>query len=268
MSKSTIITTFVVSSILTTCCFANTPSQTVKITPLGSHAGEFCRYDRAMLFEDPNGTRILYDPGHTVAGPNDPRLGKIDAVILSSVHTDHLGSSRIAAANAGTCKKPNINVKTPNSNTAEIIVNKNAVSHLGGEMAQFMQNKVKAAGGRKLTNIKKLRFGGEATVGGVKIAVVPVTHSNGAEPVFLDKKLKALLGKNGLTAYVGPDNGFILSFTNGLVVYLSGDSGITAEQDVTVRNYYGAKLAIINAGGVYTSGPKEEIGRASCRERV
>ncbi|NNJ73608.1 MAG: MBL fold metallo-hydrolase, partial [Anderseniella sp.] len=35
----------------------------VKITPLGSHEGEFCRFDRAMIFEDPDGTRILYDAG-------------------------------------------------------------------------------------------------------------------------------------------------------------------------------------------------------------
>jgi len=60
-----------------------------------------------------------------------------------------------------------------------------------------------------------------------------------------------------LTAYAGPDNGYILNFSNGLVVYLSGDSGIFADQDVTVRRFYDAELAIINAGGIYTSGPKE-----------
>ena len=38
----------------------------VKVTPLGSHDGEFCKFDRAMLFEDPDGTRILYDAGRTV----------------------------------------------------------------------------------------------------------------------------------------------------------------------------------------------------------
>src|SRR3546814_9023130 len=32
-------------------------SQTVKITPLGSHAGEFCAFDRALILEDPDGTR-------------------------------------------------------------------------------------------------------------------------------------------------------------------------------------------------------------------
>ena len=31
----------------------------VKVTPLGSHDGEFCPLDRALVFEDPDGTRIL-----------------------------------------------------------------------------------------------------------------------------------------------------------------------------------------------------------------
>jgi len=43
-------------------------AQTVKVTPLGGIDGEFCIFDRALVFEDPNGTRILYDPGFTVAG--------------------------------------------------------------------------------------------------------------------------------------------------------------------------------------------------------
>jgi len=47
-----------------------------------------------VLFEDPDGTRLLFDPGFTVAGAKDPRIGKIDVVLLSSVHGDHLGSRR------------------------------------------------------------------------------------------------------------------------------------------------------------------------------
>ncbi len=49
-----------------------------------------------------------------------------------------------------------------------------------------------------------------------------MTHSNGINPAFLqDKTLAKALKQDGLTAYAGPDNGFILSFSNGLVVYLS-----------------------------------------------
>ena len=33
-------------------------AQNVKITPLGSHDGEFCPLDRALIFEDPDGTVV------------------------------------------------------------------------------------------------------------------------------------------------------------------------------------------------------------------
>ncbi len=233
-------------------------SANVKITPLGSHDGEFCRRDRAMLFEDPDGTRIVFDVGRTVAGPGDPRLGKIDVVLLSSVHGDHLGDRRIAKVNAGTCAKPKTKVKmAPSSNTAAIIAGQKAKNFSGGEMRNFLRAQVKALGGKAKKLVNVLRFGGERKVGGVRIAIVPVTHSNGVGPGFLNKDLAGLLKKDGLTAYAGPDNGFILTFSNGLVVYMSGDSGISADQDTTVRRFYGAELAIINAGGLFTSGPKE-----------
>ena len=233
-------------------------SANVKITPLGSHDGEFCRRDRAMLFEDPDGTRIVFDVGRTVAGPGDPRLGKIDVVLLSSVHGDHLGDRRIAKVNAGTCAKPKTKVKmAPSSNTAAIIAGQKAKNFSGGEMRNFLRAQVKALGGKAKKLVNVLRFGGERKVGGVRIAIVPVTHSNGVGPGFLNKDLAGLLKKDGLTAYAGPDNGFILTFSNGLVVYMSGDSGINADQDTTVRRFYGAELAIINAGGLFTSGPKE-----------
>ena len=52
-------------------------AQTVKVTPLGSHEGELCANDRALLFEDPTRVRILYDAGRTVAGGTDARLGDV-----------------------------------------------------------------------------------------------------------------------------------------------------------------------------------------------
>jgi len=236
---------------------AQASAENVKITPLGSHNGEFCGRDRAMLFEDPDGTTLLFDVGRTVAGPGDPRLGKVDAVLLSGVHGDHIGDRRIAQVGEGTCEKPQTDITTqPNSNTAEIIVAKKAVAFVGGEMHKFLGTKVEAAGG-SAKQVQVLRFGGERQIGGVRVAIVPVTHSNGTGSGFLGKELGDLLEHDGLTAYAGPDNGYILQFSNGLVVYISGDSGISADQEVTVRRFYKAELAIINAGGIYTSGPKE-----------
>src|SRR5215471_2266451 len=69
--------------------------QTVKITPLGQRSGEFCFLDRALLFEDPTGVRILYDPGNTVAGGTDPRLGDVHVILITHAHVDHLGNAKL-----------------------------------------------------------------------------------------------------------------------------------------------------------------------------
>src|SRR5262249_7811601 len=122
-------------------------TQTAKTTPLGSHDGEFCPLDRAIVFEDPDGTRILYDAGRTVRGPNDPRLGKIDAILVSHVHGDHLGDLIQPSANAGACAKPDFSVSvTPNSNSVNIALGKQAPVIVGGEMGSFLSAKVKGLG--------------------------------------------------------------------------------------------------------------------------
>ena len=232
---------------------------TVKITPLGSHDGEFCPLDRALVFEDPDGTRILYDAGRTVRGPDDPRLGRIDAVLLSHVHGDHLGDLIAPSANAGTCAKPQFSVPvTPNSNTVNIALAKQAPIVIGGEMQGFFQAKVKSLGGDPAKLVRLVRFGAQTMFGKVMVAGVPAVHSNGLAPDFLHKDHGDALRANGLTAYVGPPGGFVLRFSNGLTAYLSGDTGITAEQDLVVRGHYKANMVVMNIGGFpFTTSPTE-----------
>ncbi len=86
---------------------------------------------------------------------------------------------------------------------------------------------------------------------------MPAVHSNGVNGAFIDGDLGKMLSAAGLTAYAGPPTGYVLTFSNGLSVYLSGDTGITAEQDSVVRGYYGAELAVINIGDVFTTGPDQ-----------
>ncbi|MGQ0752004.1 MAG: MBL fold metallo-hydrolase [Betaproteobacteria bacterium] len=229
----------------------------VKVTPLGGQDGEFCPQDRALIFEDPNGTRLLYDPGRTVAGPDDPRLGKIDVILVSHMHGDHVGNAHNKAPNSGSCAKPDMSVSAlPNSSAVNIALAKKAKIVTGSEMPPFFANKLKANGGDPRDSILA-RFGGSVTVGGVRIATVPAMHSNGLDPDYIGGELGKAMKEAGIAGDVGLATGYVLRFSNGLVAYLSGDTDITAEQDKVVRGYYGAKLAVMNIGDGFTTGPNE-----------
>jgi len=229
----------------------------VKVTPLGSIDGEFCQLDRAMLFEDPDGTRLLYDPGRTVAGAKDPRLGKIDAVLISHMHGDHVGDKHIEAPGSAGCKTTKFPVSAlPHTNAVKIAVAKNAKIITGSEMPKFFASKIAALGGDPKSS-QLVRFGASRKVGGVTVTTVPAVHSNGVSGGMVGGQLGELLNAAGLTAYAGPPTGYVLTFSNGLSVYLSGDTGITAEQDTVVRQHYNARLAVLNIGDTFTTGPNE-----------
>jgi L-ascorbate metabolism protein UlaG (beta-lactamase superfamily) len=232
-------------------------AQTVKVTPLGGIDGEFCPQDRALVFEDPNGTRVLYDPGRTVAGPDDPRLGKIDIILVSHMHGDHVGNAHNKAPNSGTCDKPDTSVSAiPNSSAVNIALAKKSKIVTGSDMPSFFAAKLKANGGDP-ANAILARFGGSVTVGGVRIATVTAMHSNGLDPDYIGGDLGKAMKDAGIWGDVGLATGYVVKFSNGLVVYLSGDTGITADQDRVVHDYYGAKLAVINIGDNFTTGPVE-----------
>lgn len=232
-------------------------AQNVKVTPLGSHDGEFCPQDRALIFEDPNGTRVLYDPGRTVAGAADPRLGKIDIVLVTHMHGDHAGNAHIKEVNAGECGKVETPVSAmPNSSAVNIALAKKAKIVTGTEMQAFFAAKLKANGGSPGDSMLA-RFGGSVTVGGVKIATVTAMHSNGLDPDYIGGDMGKAMKDAGIAGYVGEATGYVLKFSNGLVAYLSGDTGITSDQERVVRGQYNAKLAVMNIGDGFTTGPDE-----------
>ena len=135
------------------------------MTPLGGKDGEFCRLDRALVFEDPNGTRVLYDPGMTVAGPTDPRLARIDIVLVTHMHGDHVGARHNAAPDTGECGKPDLSVNAvPNTNAVNIALAQNAKIVTGSEMPPFFAAKLKDPGGDPKNSVLA-RFGATQTVG-------------------------------------------------------------------------------------------------------
>ena len=126
-------------------------AQNVTITPLGAQAGEFCVGDRALLFEDPTGVRVLIAPGRTVGldtggfvrGSADPRLqGSVHVLLIDHPHVDHLGDVfHTDCAGTATSARP---FEFPNdSNAAEIAARLNAAVLVGGEMPDFFTQKIR-----------------------------------------------------------------------------------------------------------------------------
>ncbi len=255
-------------------------AQNVKITPVGSHPGELCANDRAIVFEDPSGVRFLYDPAHNVTGGDDPRLGTIHMVLLTHMHGDHVGDMKLKEPGAGTCANSG-RVPAPNSTTAEVVAAKNAAMVMTRAIGGFVGNKVRGirkdgkpigfcpqTGGATAVPVaavcaSQTDLGGvfvakaAGAARGVEISIVYASHVNNAPPALLSEEQRAMLKANGSVLEYGPATGFVVKFTNGLTAYLSGDTGIHSEMKTVVSEYHKANLAVLNLGsnpGIFYSG--------------
>jgi L-ascorbate metabolism protein UlaG (beta-lactamase superfamily) len=251
-------------------CFGGTAwAQNVKITPLGSHAGELCGRDRATIFEDPTGVRILYDAGHSTLGADDPRLGVIHGVLLSHAHGDHFGDQKMKALGEGSCDAPALVPAGFNGVTAEIAAAKNAAMIAVVDLAVFLGKKIENITGKPtpvcapasgtlvpLTAPCRsgIHLGGTHVLRakdaqqGVEISIVYASHANSLPLSVISEAERKVLAANGLAFSPGPPVGFVVKFTNGLTVYLSGDTGIHGEMKSVVNEYHKANLALMNLG--------------------
>jgi L-ascorbate metabolism protein UlaG (beta-lactamase superfamily) len=245
-------------------------AQNVKITPVGSHPGELCANDRAAIFEDPTGVRIFYDAGHTVTGPDDARLGTIHVVLLSHAHGDHIGDQKLKALGAGDCANSERLPAGPNSMTAEIAAAKNAAIAMTSDMSVFIGRKVQNILGKPVavcpqtagaTNVpvaapcrSNTHLGGAFiaktpdAAQGVEITIVFASHANNVPLSLLSDVQRANLGADDTSIVLGPPTGYVVKFTNGLVAYLSGDTGIHTEMKTVVNEFHKANLAVLNLG--------------------
>ncbi len=254
---------------------ATAAAQNVKITPLGSHAGELCARDRATIFEDPTGVRILYDAGQSVLGADDPRLGRIDVILLSHAHGDHLGDMKLSALGAGTCDNVPVVSAAPNSTTAEIAAAKNSAVVMVTPLAAFVGRKIETIRGKPIVAcpvtasdivappaapcLAPAQTGGTRTVKAsasakpVEIIIVPAAHDSTVPIALLGEAARKDLEPDNVSLTLGPPGGYIIRFTSGLTAYLTGDTGIHAEMQTVAHDFYKANLMQINYGATALS---------------
>ncbi len=255
---------------LVAACAQPVRGQNVKITPLGSHAGELCSRDRALILEDPTGVRILYDAGQSVTGAEDARLGAVHVLLLTHAHGDHIGDQKLKALEAGTCAAPEVVSAAPSSTTGEIVAAKNAAIVMVTPLANFVARKAETLRGKPVAAcpvtgndlvvpfgapcVAATQTGGTRTVRSangtraVEIVNVAAAHDNTVPRELLGEAARKSLEPDSVSLMLGPPSGYVVRFTNGLTVYLSGDTGMLAEMKTVVAEYYKANLMVLNLG--------------------
>ncbi len=92
-------------------------------------------------------------------------------------------------------------------------------------------------------NITGMNIGGTVQLADVAVTMVEAKHSAGVE------------GKNG-TQYAGVAAGFVLTISDGPVLYHAGDTTVFSDMKL-IKELYHPGIAMLPIGGFYTMGPRE-----------
>jgi hypothetical protein len=73
-------------------------------------------------------------------------------------------------------------------------------------------------------------------------------HESTVPAALLGEASRKNVEPDGMSLTLRPSNGYVVRFTNGLVVYLTGDTGLHAEMQLVARGFYHAQLMELNYG--------------------
>jgi L-ascorbate metabolism protein UlaG (beta-lactamase superfamily) len=182
----------------------------------------------SFKFESPGGKVVLLDPWLST-NPKCPAeyrtmegFSKVDIVLFTHGHVDHF--------------------MLPD--TQDIVERFNPKIIAPWELEFFIKAEIPKA---NTLTFELANKGATSVIDGLGITMVGADHSSGAQ----------LTGFEGVNKYVGEPCGYIIKFENGFKVYHSGDTGLMADMELVIGDFYEPDLAILPIGGVFTMGPQE-----------
>jgi len=98
---------------------------------------------------------------------------------------------------------------------------------------------------RGIKNVIPTTFGATVDFQGIKFSMVPASHTN--SEMVSDNKMEM----------VGTAAGYVIEFENGQKVYISGDTGLTADMKFVVGDYHKPDISILPALGFLVMEPEQ-----------
>lgn len=180
----------------------------------------------AFRIKSPGGKTILIDP-YIAGNPKTPKafkdlkkLGKVDLVLVTHGHGDHVGDTPAIAAMTG----------------AKVALNAD-LGHTLGTLGLVPYEQI----------VRFNKSGPIQPVPGITVTMVHAEHSSGllhTDPVTGEKQM-----------YPGGEPaGYIIQLENGYKIYHAGDTGVFGDMKF-IGEYYKPDLSLLPIGGNFTMDP-------------